>query len=237
MTLSAMAQEVVDIARAADGNPVHEGTLILPEANLADGRSPTAPNIDAEALVSKIFKLHRRGSFHEFICAPDVVAILEEIHEGAVDCFLTQYIFKNPGAWGQPWHQDSYYFPFDRTPQVGLWLAISEATLENGCLHVVPGSHTQPVHDHVDDRRPNANIGYVEIIDHDMSESISVTMEPGDLLVFHSHLMHCSTDNESDDVREAMVFHAAARGTTDSSGQPTLVNDWMPLEAESGAST
>ena len=30
-----------------------------------------------------------------------------------LDCFLSQFIFKNPGASGQPWHQDSFYFPFE----------------------------------------------------------------------------------------------------------------------------
>ena len=54
-------------------------------------------------------------------------------------------------------------------PVVGVWLAVTEATLDNGCLHVLPGSHHEPVHEHVADRRPNANFGYVEIVDHDMS--------------------------------------------------------------------
>ena len=62
-----------------------------------------------------------------------------------------------------------------------------------------------------------------------MSTSAAVTMEPGDLLVFHSHLMHCSYDNESAARREAMVFHAAARGTNDLAKQQSPVNDWMPL--------
>jgi ectoine hydroxylase-related dioxygenase (phytanoyl-CoA dioxygenase family) len=40
-------------------------------------------------------------------------------------------------------------------------------------------------------------------------------MDPGDLLVFDSHLMHCSTDNVSDGVRAAMVYHFASAGTVD----------------------
>ncbi len=43
-----------------------------------------------------------------------------------IDCFLSQFIFKNPGAWGQPWHQDSFYFPFEPArPIVALWLAVT----------------------------------------------------------------------------------------------------------------
>jgi ectoine hydroxylase-related dioxygenase (phytanoyl-CoA dioxygenase family) len=112
-------------------------------------------------------------------------------------------------------------------PIVGLWLAITEATLANGCLHVLPGSHREPVHAHVDDRRPGANYGYREIVDHDMSEAVPVLMQPGDLLVFDSHLMHMSTDNTSDGIRAAMVFHYCATGTVDTANHP--INDFMTV--------
>lgn len=224
----AMLESVVEISnRKAEGGHEAAAGLLLPEANLADSLNDDATPAQA---VSKIFKLHREPHFHEFAVSDSVTAIASQIIDGLpdIDCFLSQFIFKNSGAWGQPWHQDSYYFPFDpHGPVVGIWLAVTEATLENGCLHVLPGSHHEPIHEHVDDRRPNANIGYVEIVDHDMSGSISVTMDPGDLLVFDSHLMHRSTDNVSDGIRAAMVYHYAQAGTIDRSNN--LVNDWMPV--------
>lgn len=58
--------------------------------------------------------------------------------------FQSQFIWKNPGAWGQPWHQDTYYFHFDKGPHIGVWLALTEATVENGCLSVLPGTHRDP---------------------------------------------------------------------------------------------
>ena len=56
-------------------------------------------------------------------------------------------------------------------------------------------------------------------------------MQPGDLLVFDSHLMHRSTDNETDGVRAAMVFHYARAGTRRSHRalQGYTVNDWIPI--------
>jgi ectoine hydroxylase-related dioxygenase (phytanoyl-CoA dioxygenase family) len=175
-----------------------------------------------------VFRLHREPLFHQFVARPDVLAIGHDLLSPHLDCFLSQFIFKNPGAWGQPWHQDEWYFPFDRHPQVGLWLAVTEATLDNGCLWVLPGSHAEPVHDHIADRRPGANYGYVEIVDHDMAGATPVTMQPGDLLVFHSRLMHRSTDNRSDRIRAAMVFHLAEHGTIDRS-ERSPVNDWVDL--------
>ena len=54
-------------------------------------------------------------------------------------------------------------------------------------------------------------------------------MRPGDLLIFHSHLMHRSTANRSDQIRAAMVYHYAERGTTDQSKHPAVINDWMAI--------
>ena len=226
----AMLARAIEICREGQGRPLVEEKLILPESNLREGAKESDP---AETLVSKVFKLHRDSVFHDFIDSKPIVEISRDLLGSAVDCFLSQFIFKNPGAWGQPWHQDEYYFPFDRHPQVGFWLAVSDATPDNGCLHVLPGSHREWVHEHVPDRRPNANVGYVEIVDHDMAGEIPVLMEAGDLLVFHSRLMHCSHHNESSSPRATMVYHVSERGTIDSTGH-SVVNDWMPIGGHPG---
>lgn len=219
-TCRRMLDRVVEIARARADRVRGLPGFVLPEANLAGRDAP------AEDLVAKVFGLHRDGVFAEFATRPAVTDLLVDLIGPSLDCFLSQFIFKNPGAWGQPWHQDSFYFPFDPPrPIVGVWLAVTEATLENGCLHVLPGSHRQPVHDHVADRRPGANYGYVEIVDHDMAGAEPVPMDPGDLLLFDSHLMHRSTDNRSGGRRAAMVFHYAATGTVDLGGN--RINDFV----------
>jgi ectoine hydroxylase-related dioxygenase (phytanoyl-CoA dioxygenase family) len=219
----AMQQDVIGLVRAAADGGIVEGAFVMPEAQ------PDFVGREPEDRISKVFRLHRRPPFADFLRTPEVVAVLVDLLGDDVDCFLSQFIFKNPGAWGQPWHQDSYYFHFDPPrPIVGLWLAVSEATRENGCLHVVPASHREPIHRHVADRRPGANYGYVEIVDHDMAEALPVLMQPGDLLVFDGHLMHCSTDNESGAPRAAMVFHFCPASTRED-GPPSPVNDRVPL--------
>ncbi len=226
-----MLADVVNIARRAARGEAIDGALVAPE------NQPDFAGENPEDLVSKIFRLHRRSAFLSFLQTDAVCAILTEAIGPDVDCFLSQFIFKNPGAWGQPWHQDAFYFPFEPArPIVGLWLAVTEATLQNGCLHVLPGSQNEPVHEHVPDARPGANYGYVEIVDHNMSQTEPCLLQPGDLLVFDSHLMHRSTDNESSGIRAAMVWHCAQAGTfdpgridKDGQRQPSLVNDWMPL--------
>ena len=227
----AMLDRVIDVARRAAAGEDIEPAFVLPEQQ-AELAARDRAEVRPEDLVSKVFRLARDPVFHEFAVAADVTdRVAQLLGTDDVDVFLSQFIFKNAGAWGQPWHQDSFYFPFDPPrPVVGVWLAISEATLANGCLHVLPGSHREPIRTHVDDRRPNANYGYVEIVDHDMTGSVPVLMQPGDLLLFDSHLMHRSTDNETDGVRAAMVFHYARAGTHDRTEELKgyTVNDWLP---------
>ena len=218
-----MLAEAIDICRRrAAGERV--------KAYVAMEKQPNPHAANPEDHVSKVFKLHRNGAFGEFATDPAVVDLVAALLGPEVDCFLSQFIFKTPGAMGQPWHQDSYYFPFTPDHQLGVWLSVTEATLENGCLHILPGSHTEPVHKHVLPKRPNSNDGYVEIVDHDMGAEIPVLMKPGDLLLFDSHVMHCSTDNVSDGIRAAMVYHYSPAGTIDRTPEnPFRLNDWMPV--------
>jgi phytanoyl-CoA hydroxylase len=228
----AMLARAIEIARLVAGGSPPGRALVTAEAK------PNANARNPEDRVSKIFRLHRDGVFNEFCTAPRVLDLIGGIIGADFDCFLSQFIFKNQDAMGQPWHQDSYYFPFSKTPQVGLWLAVTRATVDNGCLHVLPGSHREPVHAHIPDRRPQANYGYLEIVDYDMTASRPVLMEPGDLLVFHSHLMHRSLDNVSNGIRAAMVWHYTRAGTIDHSaekfGRAAVVNDFMPVRRSTG---
>ncbi len=177
------------------------GMLVQPESQVPPlAREP-------EDFVAKVFNTHLAGTAHDFAVGEDAASVVASILGDDIDVFQSMFILKNPGAWGQPWHQDSYYFNFDQQPQVGLWLAISEATLENGCLSVLPGSHRSPIMPHVPDRRAGANQGYLEILGLDESAATPVLMEPGDLLVFDSFLLHRSVDNCGSARRAAMVFH------------------------------
>jgi phytanoyl-CoA hydroxylase len=224
----AMYQRVVEICRLNAAGERIPNVLVLPE------KKPNTLAQNPEDNIGKVFRLHRDPLFKKHVEDPAVLDIVSDLLGPNLDCFLSQFIFKNHGAMGQPWHQDSYYFLFGNRPQVGIWLAVTEATLANGCLHVMPGSHRERVHEHVPDRRPDAQYGYTEIVDYDMSNSVPVLMQPGDLLVFHSHLMHRSTDNESKGIRAAMVWHYTKSGTIDRTlekfGRQNPVHDFMKID-------
>lgn len=221
--LTAMIDRIVDLARRIDEGEHRPDLLISPEALLAD--APTA-----EGRLSKIFRVMRgEDVFREFATDPRLLTILAEIIGDDFDCFLSQFIFKQPGALGQPWHQDEWYFRMDPPTQVGVWLACTDATPDNGPLWVVPGSHRELVHENVvEDPRPGANLGYVEIQGADTSNEQQMLMNAGDLLVFDSHLRHRSTDNTSDGMRAAMVYHYSPADTT-IAHDLTFNQEWVPV--------
>lgn len=202
----------------------------------------TAPSASArypEDRVSKVFNCHAEGLAREVSQRDAIVDIVEELLGHDLDCFQSQFIFKNPGVIGQPWHQDSYYFAFDLQPQVGVWLALTAATIENGCLWVVPGSHaSQRIFEHVPDSRPEANRGYLEIINEDFSAQRPCLMQPGDVLFFHSYLMHRSSDNVARERRAAMVYHYGRAGTqllaAERAESLARVNRWIPVRRSEG---
>ncbi|MFO7589699.1 MAG: phytanoyl-CoA dioxygenase family protein [Acidimicrobiia bacterium] len=209
-TCRAMEARAVELCRRAAAGESIRHSLVDPE------RNPWSDAVQPEDRVSKIFILHDWDpQFGPFARDERLTATIGDLLGPDVDCFLSQFIFKNPEAIGQPWHQDALYFPFEPPEQVGVWVAVTDATPTNGPLSVLPGSHREPVHEHVADRRPDANLGYTEIVDVDFSGAVQVLMRAGDVLLFHSHLMHRSTDNVSDGRRAAMVYHYAPAGTID----------------------
>lgn len=232
---AAIEQETIATIRA---HPPHEhrgercdnpgnDLLIFPEPE----PSPTAVN--PEDWVAKVFNCHTEGATRLVAESEAITDVVASILGDDIDCFQSQFIFKNPGVIGQPWHQDSYYFRFDKEPQAGVWLALSRATLENGCLWVLPGSQRGPVFEHIPDTRPGASQGSKEIVSEDASGREPVVMEPGDVLFFHSYLMQMSTDNVADERRAAMVYHYGRAGSKALSPNVETalapVNRWLPV--------
>ena len=115
----------------------------------------------------------------------------------------------------KPWHQDMAYFDFPTdTTIVGAWIALDEATPENGCMMVIPGSHH-------DGPMPHWTRRDWQICDTDVQvgKSAAVPLPPGGCLLFHCLLHHGSPQTRSDRRRWALQFHyrpASAEAFSDS---------------------
>jgi phytanoyl-CoA hydroxylase len=110
----------------------------------------------------------------------------------------------------KPWHQDAAYFDFLPLGGVlGTWIALDEATIENGCMQVLPGSHLDgPVpHFHVRDCQIDDARVQVE-------RAVPIPLKPGGVLFFSGLLPHGTPPNMSAHRRRALQFHYAAANCT-----------------------
>ncbi len=57
-------------------------------------------------------------------------------------------LLKPPHTGSKAWHQDNAYFRLQPPDVVGVWVALDRATVANGCMHVVAGSHRDGIADH-----------------------------------------------------------------------------------------
>ena len=144
---------------------------------------------------SAIYQLHQ---------APELLDVLQQLI-GPQICGHKQFNLR-PKLPGQelttvPWHQDSgYYDPRLKNDTVlTVWLPLVTANAHNGCLQIVPGSHRDGALDH------DSDVGAGKFLElrakPNPASVLTVEMEPGDALVMHNLLWHCSTQNHSDGIR------------------------------------
>lgn len=100
------------------------------------------------------------------------------------------------------WHQDGPYFFLDRPLHVTGWVALSDATAEAGCVHVLPGSHKLGPIAHVDAPGPNNMIKRGQgIPGYDDQTGAPVPVLAGQMSLHHTHLLHTSRGNQTADRR------------------------------------
>ena len=89
-------------------------------------------------------------SFERLARNVKLVGVVEALIGRGVDVYFSQIFFKPPaGGSPKPAHQDNYYAgPNNPDGLVTAWIALDEATVENGCLQFVDGSHRGPIYPH-----------------------------------------------------------------------------------------
>lgn len=128
--------------------------------------------------------------------------------DGSVKCMQSMYFVKPPGFQGQAWHQDEIYIPTRDRSLIGAWIAVDDASIENGCLWIVPGSHRNgylyPQRDH---KNPDEFDFAPESYGFDESVETPVEVKAGAVVFFNGYLLHRSRRNRSDICRRVLVNH------------------------------
>lgn len=132
-----------------------------------------------------------------------------------VESLIGPEIFSNPvynvrpkvpriAAGAVPWHQDKSYWPdANSNPVVTVWISFVDATLENGCLHVLPRTQRHRVMGF--HQEGYTGTGFLEVDPGDLDvkpgSAVPLPVRAGSAIVFNDRLVHSSTPNESDHVR------------------------------------
>jgi hypothetical protein len=112
-----------------------------------------------------------------------------------------------------PWHQDSGYFAphCDQNLIVTCWLPLVEATVENGCLWVLPRTHQAGIAPH----HTGGPSGYLIIEDADLpappQDAVPVPVPLGGILLLTNRTPHCSTPNTTDTIRWSIDLRYQSR--------------------------
>ena len=127
-----------------------------------------------------------------------------------VELYQAMALLKPPaGGREKPWHQDHAYFDLPLgTPVIGVWIAIDEATLDNGCMHLLDGGHRAGP-------RPHFAIRDWQLCDTEMLGvgSVAVPLAPGGALFFDGLLPHGTPTNHSASRRRAVQLHFCPAGS------------------------
>ena len=121
----------------------------------------------------------------------------------------SMYIFKQPNIGGEViCHQDSTFLYTEPTEIAGLWFALEDATIENGCLWAIPGGHRRGLKSRWL-RSPEDRMEF-QVFDNEPwpeEELIPLEVSKGSLILLHGLLPHRSLENRSDRSRHAYTLH------------------------------
>ncbi len=151
----------------------------------------------------------RLPGYYDLMSNPKILDALESL--------IGPEIFSNPvyntrpkvpkvAAGAVPWHQDKSYWPdANANPVITVWVPLVDATLTNGCLHIMPRTHKQKLHSwHAE---TYSGTGFTEIDDSTIERLIpektvvALPVEAGTAILFNDRCIHKSTPNNSDKIR------------------------------------
>lgn len=147
---------------------------------------------------------------------PAILDVVEDLIGPNILAFGSRFWIKPSGDGSfVSWHQDSAYFGCEPHEMVTCWIALTEATRENGCLRVVPRSqhegHAHEEHgenaagDAPDEKRNLLSRGQT-IRGIDEAKSVYMDLKPGQFSVHNERTVHASHPNESGAVRIGFSF-------------------------------
>jgi ectoine hydroxylase-related dioxygenase (phytanoyl-CoA dioxygenase family) len=129
---------------------------------------------------------------------PGIADLVEQIIGPDIILWGSTVFYKKPLKGPETaWHRDGQVWPIEPLETTSVWIAASESTRENGCLRVIPGSHTQrKVGEHVfEDRTDMIVRRSLSKTEFDESQAVDVELEAGQMVIFDVYTVHGGRHN------------------------------------------
>ncbi len=146
---------------------------------------------------------------NELIRDPRIVDAVEDVLGPNILVWGTNFFIKNARDPAYiSWHQDSTYWGLSHPDVMTAWVALSEVTVENGAMRMLPGSHLIDQLPHVDTFAENNLLtrGQEVQIDVDESKTVDLPLKPGEMSLHHVRIVHGSNPNPTDDRRIGLAI-------------------------------
>jgi ectoine hydroxylase-related dioxygenase (phytanoyl-CoA dioxygenase family) len=179
-----------------------------------DGIAPGRADESEGDLLKRVLCLHFPNKVSELMAGiyhhPAIVHFLVRVIGPNVKAMQSMLFIKAAGKPGQAWHQDERFIPTRDRSLAGAWIALDDATVENGCLWVLPGSQQSgviwPEHQH--GSRKFDCTGEAWQFPYRDEESVPVEVKAGSIVFFNGYLLHRSLPNRAKTgFRRALVNH------------------------------
>lgn len=153
--------------------------------------------------------------FDAFSRTPKLAKLVDGLDYEDPILLQSMYIFKPPRIGGEVYcHQDSTFLYTDPESCIGFWFALEDATVENGCMHFIPGAHKGALKK-LHYRGSDGNMTYKTLDDTPWPDGATVAAEAkaGTLVVFDGRAPHLSGPNLSEKSRHAYTLHVIDRAS------------------------
>ncbi|MBO89014.1 MAG: phytanoyl-CoA dioxygenase [Rickettsiales bacterium] len=146
---------------------------------------------------------------NELMRSPKILDAVEDLLGPNLMIWSSHLYPKEPGD-GRfiSWHQDSAHWGLDSDQILTVWIALTEASKANGCMQMLPGSHTGGLAPHRDTWDANNILTRGQTIDADIDESEAVwaVLQPGEVSLHHVDMWHASKPNKTNNRRVGVAF-------------------------------
>lgn len=161
----------------------------------------------ADGITFTVHLVKRSRFLREFSASRPFTDLCADLVGPDVRLYWDQAVYKKPEFRKDfPWHQDNGYTYIEPQAYLTCWVALTDATLDNGCPWVIPGGHLRGTLSH-----RTSESGYV-CREEDGPEAMPTPIRAGSIVVFSSLTPHRTGPNTTADVRKTYILQYAPEG-------------------------